>query len=184
MHVAVGNGTVSISSNAPTRIAMMLSSVPGGSPIELEQFVCVYYALKDSGAEILVASDGDGYPWPRRKKERNEHFVQLTKRFQADRHARDDLANTLRFSQIFVEDFDGCLCIGEAGALWKDGVRSSAAELVARFLQAGKPAAVLSNLIDIAPKGAGDGLLILADGAQPPTAIVPALLTAALHCSR
>lgn len=167
------------STGAPLRIAVMLSPSSEASNIGLEQFLGVYYALLDAGAEVLVASMWGGYPWPTRFTRRGAEADELARRFQADRRARDDLANTLKFGELFEEDFQGGFCVGEPGALWRDADRNSAAALTAQFLHAGKPVAVLPSLLDILPKGAGDGLLILADGALPPSAAVAALLAAA-----
>ncbi|RWN57806.1 MAG: transporter [Mesorhizobium sp.] len=167
------------STGAPLRIAVMLSRSSEAGNVGLEQFLGVYYALQDAGAEVLVASMCGGYPWPTRFTRLGAEADELARRFQADRRARDDLANTLRFGELFEEDFHGGFCVGEPGALWRDADRNSAAALIAQFLQAGKPIAVLPSLLDILPKGAGDGLLILGDGAWPPSAAVAALLAAA-----
>lgn len=169
------------STGAPLRIAVMLSSSSEAGNIGLEQFLGVYYALQDAGAEVLVASMCGGYPWPTpfTRREAEADADALARRFQADRGARDDLANTLKFGELFEEDFHGGFCVGEPGALWRDPDRNSAGALVAQFLRAGKPVAVLPSLLDILPNGAGDGLLILGDGTWPPSAGVAALLAAA-----
>ncbi len=163
----------------PARIAIMLSPSVGASDVEFEQFFAVYYTLQEAGAEVLVASETGGYPWQTHPKRRGEDADEFATRFQADRRARDDLANTLQFGQVFVEDFHGGFCIGEPGTVWRDAERHTAGALIAQFLQAGKPVAVLPSLFDIGPNGAGDGLLILGDSTWPPSAAVAALLAAA-----
>jgi hypothetical protein len=167
------------STGAPLRIAVMLSSFSEASNVGFKQFLGIYYALQDAGAEVLVASMCGGYPWPTRFRRLGAEADELARRFQADRRARDDLANTLRFGELFEEDFHGGFCVGDPGALWRDADRNSAAALIAQFLQAGKPVAVLPSLLDIVPNGAGDGLLILGDGTWPPSAAAAALLAAA-----
>ncbi|MER9585802.1 transporter [Mesorhizobium sp. M0276] len=168
-----------MSSKAPIRIAVMVSSESGAGCIEFGQFLAVYYALLDAGAEVLVASASGGYPWPTRLKRGGEEHNELTARFQSDWHARDDLANTLQFGQLFVEDFQGGFCVGEPGAIWRAADLDSVGALIARFLRAGRPIAVLPSLFDFTPTGAADGLLILSDGKWPPIATVGALLAAA-----
>jgi hypothetical protein len=172
-------GQVTASGQVPLRIAVMLSPSSEVGNIGLKQFLGVYYALQDAGAEVLVASMCGGYPWPTRFTRREAEADELARRFQADRRARDDLANTLKFGELFEEDFHGGFCIGEPGALRRDADRNSAGALIGQFLQAVKPVAVLPCPLDILPKGAGDGLLILGDGAWPPSAAVAALLAAA-----
>jgi putative intracellular protease/amidase len=132
------------------RIVVMIS--PGGAgEKEFGHFLAVYYALRDAGAELVIASVSGGYPWPTGPKRRVERANELASRFQADRHARDDLANTLQLGQVFVEDFDAGFCIGAPGKLSEKGDRSSAGTLIARFLRAGKPVAVMPNRFELEP---------------------------------
>lgn len=168
-----------MSSKALIRIAVLVSSASGADRTEFDRFIAVYYALLDAGAEVLVASASGGHPWPKRLKPSGEEPDELAARFQSDWHARDDLANSLQFGQLFVEDFQGGFCVGEPGAIWRGTDLDSVGALIARFLQAGKPIAVVPSLFDITPTGAADGLLILSDGKWPPIATVRALLAAA-----
>ncbi|MER8409468.1 transporter [Mesorhizobium sp. M1307] len=161
---------------APIRIAVMLSPASGDGCVEFSRFLAVYYALLDAGAEMLLASVSGGYPWPTRPKRPGGEGSELAARFRSDRHARDDLANTLTFGQVFIEDFHGGFCVGLPGSIWSSNDDGLAGSLIGRFLQAGKPVAVLPSLFDIQPKGAGGGLLIIGDGDWPPSRAVHALL--------
>ncbi|TPN33608.1 transporter [Mesorhizobium sp. B2-3-3] len=166
---------------AAIRIAVMVSPTIEGSG-EFEQFLSVYYALQDAGAEAVIASASGGYSWPTTPKRAGEGDGNLEARFRGDRKARDDLANTLQFRQIFVEDFHGGLCIGDPGAIWRDADVDSAAALIARFLQVGRPVAVLRRALEIEPEGAAAGLLIIGDNGW--SHAVQALMAAARKNTR
>jgi hypothetical protein len=167
-----------MSGETSARILIVLSRGSKADDREFEQFVAVYYVLRDSGADVVVASVDGGYPWTTRAKRGVQVAGGLAQRFQADGHARDDVANTLQFRQVYVEDFDGGFCIGSPGAIWRTDDDDSADALIVGFLRAGKPVVVLSSLVDITPKGAGQGLLIIGDGDWPPPRAVRALMAA------
>jgi hypothetical protein len=96
-------------------------------------------------------------------------------RFGLDHAAREALADTLSLDQIFFDDFDAAFCIGALGAVWSG---EPAASLLANFLAAGKPVAIVPNKINLSPHGTGEGLLITGDGAHAPAQAAHALIGA------
>lgn len=139
----------------------------GGGPeapvaVTLEGFAGAYYALRDAGAEIVLASAGGGAPGIAWAAGRSEPAAA---RFRADDLAREDLADTLRYDQVCLGDFDAVL-----------GFRGDPA-LTGRALRAGVPVALVGEPGPPA-RAHAEGLLILgagdADAARAARALVGA----------
>lgn len=143
----------------------------------LERFAESYYALRDAGAELVLASPQGGYPWDGPRDEEADPTPAL-RRFRQDGEAREALGDTLRLEQLHHEDFDAGFCLGAAGAPWRENDPHAAGALVARLLQAGRPVAVIPAPRDLAPHGAGEGLLIAGDHLASPLQAAQALLGA------
>lgn len=135
----------------------------GNAEVDLARIAPPYYAFKDFGSEVVMATPLGGSPLimdGMRSAEVSDHAV---RRLKSDRAARDELADTLALDQIVVEDFAAAFCIGLSGPIWTDDDRG-AAGLVRAFLSAGKPVALIPGKhLLVAPEGAGNGLLILGD---------------------
>ncbi|AOF94474.1 transporter [Sinorhizobium sp. RAC02] len=138
-----------------------------------------YYAFKDVGAEIAIATPLGGPPILAGARGEGGDAVE---RFRADRQARDELADTLSVDQIVIEDFNGAFCFGMAGGIWSDG-EYGLAPLVRAFLAAGKPVALVPGRhVLVTPEGAGNGLLILGESAQSPLRAAQALIRVVQQC--
>lgn len=84
----------------------------------LEEFAAPYYVLKDAGAEIVLASPAGGQP-PLDPGSREPDFLtSATERFDNDTTAQQELANTVKLSDISADDFDGVFYPGGHGPLW------------------------------------------------------------------
>ena len=59
----------------------------------LEEFAAPYYALKDAGAAITLASPKGGQPPLDPKSDLPENLTELTKRFRTDNAAQAELAD-------------------------------------------------------------------------------------------
>ena len=163
------------------RILMMLTAgraEPPSRPLGLDQVVEPYYLLHDAGAEVVVVSVLGGAPPFRGVRERSARAIAVLQRFHDDRRARDAISDTLKFAQIYSEDFDGGICIGalEEQAASDDAV--GAQNLITALLAAGKPAAVVPSDLLLAPQGPLEGLLIIGDQARSPPLAARALLAA------
>src|SRR5471032_2332035 len=99
------------------RVLMILipdgDELPSGSRpnLRLERFLCPYFALRDEGAEVTLASPDGGFP-PMGPASFDRPESELLHRFREDRMAREDLTDTLLLGQIWPGDFDALLCIG------------------------------------------------------------------------
>jgi hypothetical protein len=144
--------------------------LPFGSRPNLRLDRCLgpYFALRDEGAEVTLASPDGGFP-PMGPASLDHSESKLLHRFRADRIARDALTDTLLLDQIWPGDFDALLCLGTPGP---------AGDLVATFRKTGKPVAVIpANRVD-------GGLTITADGADAPLQAARALIGALLNTGK
>jgi len=162
------------------RILMMLAAGAAGRPnrsLGLGQVVEPYYLLHDAGAEVVVASVLGGDPPMRGARKRMARPIPALQRFRDDRRARDVVSDTVQFGQIWLQDFDGGICIGaleEAAVSDADVARG----LVSDLLAAGKPVAVVPSDARLSPLGPLEGLLIVGDKAWSPPLAAKALLAA------
>jgi hypothetical protein len=84
----------------------------------LEEFAAPYYAFKDAGAEIALASPKGGQP-PLDPKSNEPNFqTDLTRRFEADAAAKAQLASTVRLDSVKAADFDTVFYPGGQGPMW------------------------------------------------------------------
>ncbi len=153
-----------------------------GEPVlRVERFAAAYYALVDAGAEIVLASPDGGSPWGRLARRGLEDGTPLSGRLQADRIVREAMTDTLSLDQIFPDDFAAAFCVGEPGPVWKADPGNPAGGTVGRLLMAGKPVAVVPSGFDLAPHGAGEGLVITGGSSRSPLLAARALLAALAH---
>jgi hypothetical protein len=163
---------------ATMRILMILipeSDAPGSKSdpaVRLERAAGPYYAFHDANVEVVLASPDGGSPLME-SASRSEASNKVMQRFRRDRIANDEFSDTLSLDQVHTDDFDAAFCVGLPGSIWRPEHTSSAGALIARLLESGKPVAAMPSGIDLAPKGAGEGLLIVGDGSN---ASIPAAL--------
>ncbi|MGI4819400.1 MAG: type 1 glutamine amidotransferase domain-containing protein [Janthinobacterium lividum] len=105
----------------------------------LEEFAAPYYALKDAGAEITLASPKGGQPPLDPKSDAEDAQTDDTRRFKSDEVAKAELANTRRLSEVKAEDFDAVFYPGGHGPLWDLANDSQSIALIEAFARAGKP---------------------------------------------
>jgi hypothetical protein len=149
----------------------------GDPAVRFERATGPFYAFQDADAEVVLASPEGGSPLMASASQ-GEGATQLMQRFKQDRMAMDEFSDTLCLDQVYADDFDGVFCVGLPGSIWRPEHRSSAGALISRLLQAGKPVAVLPSGVDLAPNGAGEGLLIVGDGSNAPIPAAQALMGA------
>jgi hypothetical protein len=143
--------------------------------VRFERAVIPYYAFRDADVEVVLASPDGGSPLLEAARH-EEASIAIVHRFRWDKRANDEFSDTLRLDQVFADDFDAAFCVGLPGPIWRTDQPSFAGVIVARLLEMGKPVAVLPSGVDLAPTGAGEGLLIIGDGAKAPNAAADALI--------
>ncbi|WP_029417669.1 type 1 glutamine amidotransferase domain-containing protein [Brevundimonas bacteroides] len=105
----------------------------------LEEFAAPYYALKDAGAEITLASPKGGQPPLDPKSDEPDAQTDATRRFKADDAAQKALASTQRLSDVSADDFDAVFYPGGHGPLWDLTEDRTSIGLIEAFAKADKP---------------------------------------------
>ncbi|WP_275554629.1 type 1 glutamine amidotransferase domain-containing protein [Mixta sp. Marseille-Q2659] len=111
----------------------------------LEELAAPYYAFKDAGATITLASPKGGNP-PLDPKSNEPMFqTELPRRFEADAEATAQLASTVRLDSVSQADFDTVFYPGGHGPLWDLAEDHHSIALIESFLAANKPVALVCH---------------------------------------
>ena len=111
----------------------------------LEEFAAPYYVFKDAGAEIRLASPLGGQPPLDPKSDDAASQTAATRRFKADAGAQDELAHTVKLSEISADDFDGVFYPGGHGPLWDLAENADSVALIEAMIATGKPVAAVCH---------------------------------------
>lgn len=111
----------------------------------LEEFAAPYYALKDAGHEITLASPKGGRPPLDPKSDAPDAQTDATKRFKGDGAAQAQLAATEVLADIDASMFDGVFYPGGHGPMWDLAEDGDSKALIEETLAAGKPVALVCH---------------------------------------
>jgi putative intracellular protease/amidase len=111
----------------------------------LEELAAPYYAFKDAGADIVLASPLGGRPPLDPKSNEPGSQTELTHRFEADAAAKAQLAATVRLDSVTQADFDTVFYPGGHGPLWDLAEDRASIALIESFLAADKPVALVCH---------------------------------------
>lgn len=111
----------------------------------LEEFASPYYRLKDAGVDITLASPRGGQPPLDPKSHESDAQTDDTRRFDNDQSARNQLADTVRLSDVNAEDYDAVFYPGGHGPLWDLHKDQHSIELIENFIKSGKPVAAVCH---------------------------------------
>jgi len=111
----------------------------------LEEFAAPYYAFKDAGAEIVVASPAGGQPPLDPKSNEPDFQTDSTHRFDADTEAQAQLASTVRLDSLQAAEFDAVFYPGGHGPLWDLAQDPDSIALIESFAAANKPIAFVCH---------------------------------------
>ena len=111
----------------------------------LEEFAAPWYALKDAGAEIVVASPKGGQPPLDPKSDEPDAQTDDTRRFKDDTATQAVLANTVRLDSVSADDFDAVFYPGGHGPLWDLAEDKTSIALIEAFAAADKPVAAVCH---------------------------------------
>ncbi|POR52192.1 putative intracellular protease/amidase [Paraburkholderia eburnea] len=111
----------------------------------LEEFAAPYFALRDAGAQITLASPKGGQPPLDPKSSDPSAQTDATRRFDADPAARAELSNTKRLADVDANDFDAVFYPGGHGPLWDLAEDPQSIALIEKTLAAGKPVAAVCH---------------------------------------
>jgi putative intracellular protease/amidase len=111
----------------------------------LEELAAPYYALKDAGAELVLASPAGGRPPLDPKSNEPDAQTDATRRFEADAEANGLLDSTHRLDTIDPADFDAVFYPGGHGPLWDLADSADSARVIETTIRAGKPVALVCH---------------------------------------
>jgi putative intracellular protease/amidase len=122
----------------------------------LEEFAAPYYALKDAGVALTLASPLGGQPPIDPKSDDPASQTEATLRFKADPATQAVLASTLKLKDVSAADFDAVFYPGGHGPLWDLAEDATSIALIETMLKAGKPVAAVCHAPAVLrhPKGA------------------------------
>jgi len=128
----------------------------------LEEFAAPYYAFKDAGAEITLASPLGGQPPLDPKSDAANAQTASTKRFKQDAVAQEALASTHKLKKIAADNFDAVFYPGGHGPLWDLAEDANSVALIEAMLKACKPVAAVCHAPAVLrhPK-TGDGVSVV-----------------------
>lgn len=111
----------------------------------LEELAAPYYAFKDAGAEIALASPEGGEPPLDPKSAESDSQTDDTRRFEADAAAKSALKTTARLDTVSHEAFDAVFYPGGHGPLWDLAEDRRSIALIEATIAADKPVALVCH---------------------------------------
>ncbi len=111
----------------------------------LEEFAAPYYALKNAGAAITLASPKGGQPPLDPKSDKPENQTEATKRFGNDPAAQAALADTRKLAEVSANDFDAVFYPSGHGPMWDVPDNATSIALIEAFVKADKPVAAVCH---------------------------------------
>jgi putative intracellular protease/amidase len=111
----------------------------------LEEFAAPYYAFKDAGAQLTLASPKGGQPPLDPKSDEPDAQTEATERFRKDSVAQSALASTVLLNSVKADDYDAIFYPGGHGPLWDLAEDKHSIALIEAFYNAGKPVAAVCH---------------------------------------
>lgn len=111
----------------------------------LEEFATPYYALKDEGIEVTLASPNGGQPPIDPKSNELDFQTTATMRFNEDKESQRNLANTLKLSSLDHTVYDAIFYPGGHGPLWDLSEDEKSITLIEDFYNNNKPIAAVCH---------------------------------------
>ena len=105
----------------------------------LEEFAAPFYALRDAGAQVTLASPAGGQPPLDPSSDAADAQTEATERFHQDAQAQQELANTRKLDEVSADEFDAVFYPGGHGPMWDMPDNATSIALVEQFLRADKP---------------------------------------------
>ena len=111
----------------------------------LEEFAAPYFAFKDAGVQLTLASPKGGQPPLDPKSDEPDAQTEATERFRKDSAAQSALASTVVLSSVKADDYDAIFYPGGHGPLWDLAEDKHSIALIETFYKAGKPVAAVCH---------------------------------------
>lgn len=111
----------------------------------IEEFATPYYAFKDAGIDIVLASPAGSQAPIDPNSELEDFQTPATTRYYADSDTQKVVANTVVLADANVEEYDAVFYPGGHGPLWDLTDDSNSIKLIESFLAANKPVATVCH---------------------------------------
>ncbi|WP_350549676.1 type 1 glutamine amidotransferase domain-containing protein [Pseudoalteromonas sp. 120-MNA-CIBAN-0494] len=111
----------------------------------VEEFAAPYYAFRDAGVEVTLASPNGGQPPIDPTSTLADFQTDATKRYDADSAAQTLMANTKVLSEVNSTDFDAVFYPGGHGPLWDLVENTDSIALIESFIKEQKPVAAVCH---------------------------------------
>lgn len=111
----------------------------------LEELAAPYYAFRDAGAEVELASPAGGQPPLDPKSDEPDAQTPATVRFNGDADALAALASTHKLADVVEMEFDALFYPGGHGPMWDLVENEHSIKLIEQTFSAGKPVAAVCH---------------------------------------
>jgi putative intracellular protease/amidase len=111
----------------------------------LEELAAPYYAFKDAGADVTLASPRGGQPPIDPRSDTAAFQTDDTRRFRADPAAEASLASTVKLSNISAETYDAVFYCGGHGAMYDVAEDAASIVLAETMFAANKPVSAVCH---------------------------------------
>lgn len=111
----------------------------------LEELAAPYYAFKDAGLHVVLASPKGGQPPLDPKSNEPDFQTDATRRFEKDADANAALSNTIRLSTVNISDYDAVFYPGGHGPLWDLAEDQNSIDLINTALSQEIPVALVCH---------------------------------------
>lgn len=111
----------------------------------LEEFAAPYFVFRDAGVHLTLASPLGGKPPVDPKSDLRENQTPAMTRFKQDSVAQNDLAQTVKLSDVKAENFDAVFYVGGHGPMWDLAESQNSISLIESFYDCGKPVALVCH---------------------------------------
>lgn len=111
----------------------------------LEELAAPYFAFKDVGADVTLASPRGGEPPIDPKSDTPNFQTDDTRRFRSDPVAQDSLASTVRLSGVSADDYDAVFYVGGHGVMWDVAEDAASIKLIETMFAANKPVSAVCH---------------------------------------
>jgi putative intracellular protease/amidase len=111
----------------------------------LEEFAAPYFAFRDAGVELTLASPKGGQPPIDPKSDLPENQTPAMARFKSDAAAQRALSRTVQLADAKAEDYDSIFYVGGHGPMWDLVDNPVSIALIEAFYNSGKPVAAVCH---------------------------------------
>ncbi|AKD05138.1 type 1 glutamine amidotransferase domain-containing protein [Pontibacter korlensis] len=111
----------------------------------VEEFAAPYYVLADAGVDVTLASPEGGEPPIDPSSEAPGAQTEATERYNGDQELQEKLRNTMKLSEVNVDDYDAVFYPGGHGPLWDLTNSEESIRLIESFAKLEKPIAAVCH---------------------------------------